>query len=259
MTKKAYCLLREDPHYRAHAFRQGLANAGYQVRNAWPSSAQPDDLLVIWNRYEDYDRIATHFERCGGKVLVAENGYLGNDFSGDKWFALAVGGHGGSGSWPSGGAERWDSFGVELKPWQSGGDEILILPQRGIGQIGVTMPLGWGDKTRNELRFKTARNVRIREHPGKKNSGPTLEEDLSKAWACVTWGSGAALKALMHGVPVFYAYEKWIGASAALPLSDDLENRFTGDRLPMFRKLAWAMWNCSEIISGEPFRLCAEI
>lgn len=257
--KKAYCLLRDGPHYRAEAFRKGLVAAGYMVCSSWPSHANHGDILVIWNRYEDYDRIASLFERRGGKVLVAENGHLGNDFNGGHWFSLAQGGHSGSGWWPNGGPDRWDDLGVELKPWQSGGNEILVLPQRGIGQRGVTMPLGWGDKTRNELQTKTNRFVRIREHPGTKTGGSSLEEDLSKAWACVTWSSGAALKALMLGVPVFYGYPNWIGKGAANPLGFDLEDRFVGDRLPMFRRLAWAMWELSEIKTGEPFRLCAEI
>ena len=86
-----------------------------------------------------------------------------------------------------------------------------------------------------------------------------LEDDLRDAWACITWGSGAALKALTLGIPVFHGMPNWIGAGAALPMHADLEHPARGDRLPAFRRLAWAMWNLQEIESGEPFRrlLCA--
>jgi hypothetical protein len=69
----------------------------------------------------------------------------------------------------------------------------------------------------------------------------------------VTWGSGAALKALAMGVPVFHTFPQWIGAGAANPLGSDLEKPFRGDRLPMFRRLAWAMWPLHELESGAAF------
>lgn len=81
-----------------------------------------------------------------------------------------------------------------------------------------------------------------------------LQDDLANAWAVATWGSGAALKALLMGVPVFHAFPQWIGKAAARPFRCPIEEPFLDDRLPMFRRLAWAIWSADEIARGEPFR-----
>jgi hypothetical protein len=73
----------------------------------------------------------------------------------------------------------------------------------------------------------------------------------------VTWGSGAAIKAICAGVPVFTDWPKWIGAPAALPLSGaDIEEPLCDDaaRERMLDKLAWAQHAVAEITSGEPLR-----
>jgi hypothetical protein len=70
----------------------------------------------------------------------------------------------------------------------------------------------------------------------------------------VTWGSGAAIKAIAAGIPVFHELKCWIGAEAAQFGIEDLEHPFLGDRHLMFHRLSWAMWTSEELESGEPFR-----
>lgn len=207
-----------------------------------------DDVLVIWNRYGHYDALAKRFQR----VIVSENGYLGRDWLGQHWYSLALGHHNGAGVWPDDGPQRWESWGVELAPWRAAGREIVALATRGIGPDGVREPPGWLPRTIADVSKRTGLPVRIRRHPGERSCVP-LDDDLRKAAACLTWGSGAALKALALGVPVIYGFPKWIGASAATPVGSDLANLFMGDRVPMFSRLAWAMWNTDEIASGEAF------
>lgn len=246
------CLIRTAVHYRHEAFHAGLRALG-----ATESGPGDCDLLVIWNRYGDFARKAEEVERRGGTVLVAENGYLGNDFAGDRWYAISRGQHNGAGWWPDGGPERWDALGVELAPWRTEGRDVIVLPQRGIGPLTVAMPARWPQEVMRVLPGLTKRPVRIRNHPGTRTDGPTLEEDLRGAWAAVTWGSGAALKALAMGVPVFHEFADWIGAPAARPLRELKHGPRCDDaaRLGMFRRLAWAQWTIKEIASGEAFRL----
>jgi hypothetical protein len=57
----------------------------------------------------------------------------------------------------------------------------------------------------------------------------------------------------MFGVPVYYELPGWIGAGAALPLSEferppRMDN---GARLETFRRLAWTMWQIDEIDNGS--------
>lgn len=251
---RAYNLIRALPHYRHDAFAAGLKACGYDVMQYWPERGAPGDVLVIWNRYYEYAELAKRFEKFGGLVLVAENGYLGVEWNGHRWYALSAHQHNGAGVWPRGDASRWERYGVELAPWRKPGREIVVLPQRGIGPEGVAMPAKWDTETCVRLGARTRRPVRVRPHPGQNRPDVSLEQDLSNAWAAVTWGSGAAIKALAMGVPVFHGFDRWIGAKAAKPLETSLDEPFLGDRLPMFHDLMWAMWTGEELATGEPFR-----
>lgn len=250
----AVCVIRPLPEFRVGSFVAGLKRCGYSVASEPARDPKPDELLVVWNRSSVNGKFAQRYEQAGATVLVAENGYLGREWRDGYWYAIARSHHNGGGAWPDLGPARWDGWGLELAPWRSGGREIVVLAQRGIGEDGYRQPRGWHDEIARTLASRTSRPVRIRPHPGRLPEPISLADDLRSAWACVTWGSAAALKALMLGVPVFYGCPTWIGRTAARPVSDDLEAPFLGDRLPMFRRLAWAMYNTEEIATGEPFR-----
>lgn len=240
--KNAYLAIRDGPHYRRDVFAEGLRRAGYKVHGR-AEVCGDGDLIVMWNRYGSNHQIATVSEQRGATVLVAENGYLGNLIGGQITYAMSRSFHNGAGWWPDGGPERWASYGIELQPWKPEG-ETVILPQRGIGCPGVAMPLNWPS---NHERYG-----RMRKHPGNAKGARTLEQDLAKAGSVITWGSGAAMFALVYGVPVFYCFPKWIGAEAATPFSE-FPKRKTDDaaRLRMFERMAWAQWSLDEIGSGE--------
>lgn len=250
---RAACLLKREPHYRHAAFEAGLVACGFDVGPV-PRRWEPGDLLVIWNRQRGHHFTATDAEQHGATVIVTENGYIGADDEGRHLFALAVGHHNGAGRWPVGGPERWAALDVTLKPWREDGDHVLVLPQRGIGAPDVAMPKIWPFDVYDRLTRMTGRPVRVRQHPGMRVDGPSLDEDLRGAWCAVTWGSSAALKALAAGVPVFHEMRQWIGAPAARLLCDGVEDVALPDRLPMFQRLAWAQASAAEIATGEPFR-----
>lgn len=246
---RALCLIRRALHYRRDCFEAGLAAVGFelvdQIRK--PEAA---DLLVIWNRYSSFNEEADRFERHGARVLVAENCPFGNELrDGSMSLALrhvALTG----GSWPAGGPERWDSWGVELQPFRAGGEETVILAQRGIGHPDVASPVGWADMARRAV------GGRIRLHPATAGYVVPLAGDLERASSVVTWSSAAALQALVLGVPAWHAHPKFVGAGAARPLAEfgGEPKRDEAARLAMFRDLAWAIWRLEEIRTGEPFR-----
>lgn len=243
---KAVNLLRKDLHYRRDAFDEGLKKAGYLLVNEL-HSPKPGDALLIWNRYDYGHELAKRYEQVGATVYVAENGYLGKDWAGGTYFALALSHHNGAGRWLAGPALRWDGYDVKLQPWRQPGGETVILPQRGIGEPGVRMEPYWLQEM--QRRFPKAR---VRPHPGVNKTVKPLEDDLQNASQVVTWGSGAALKALILGIPVVYGLRSWIGALASTHLSESAV-AVPGDRLAMFRRLAWAQWTLEEIASGYPF------
>ena len=191
------------------------------------------DILVTWNRVGIGHQSAKVFESLNLPVLVTENAAWGNGFAGDKWYSLARNRHNTSGMFPVGGNDRWERLGVDLDPWRSGG-ETVILPQRGIGSPPTAMPIRWSDRVKHL--------GRIRRHPGTRPA-IALEQDLANCSHVVTWGSGAAIKALMMGIKVTSHMPNWIG---------EQDNTDSG-RLAMFRRMAWAQWRLSELESGEAF------
>lgn len=244
--------LRETPHYRRESFRQGLRRLGYEVGAPPKSNPRPDDVLLVWNRNGPNDVHAARYQAAGARVIVAENGYIGADANGHQLYALALWHHLGAGEWKEEPKDRWSRLNIDLHPWRAHGDEIVVLPQRGIGPKGVAMPRDWTADVVSRLKRFTKRPVRVRQHPGKSRTDPLV--DLRSAWAAVTWASGAGIKSIVYGVPVFHEMPEWIGKPAARSSVSELENPFLGDRLPMLRRLAWAQWTVDEIAQGEPFR-----
>jgi hypothetical protein len=197
------------------------------------NSPAPGDLLVTWNRIGAADHTANIFHAAGCPVIVAENASWGNEFAGDRWYHLALHYHNNEGCFPIGDDARWDSLGVALAPWRTEG-ETVILMQRGIGPPCTAQPAGWHPGV----------SGRVRGHPGQRTDRVPLEVDLAHAGRVITWGSGAAIKALIWGIPVESHFPAWIGRQ---------DNTDAG-RLAMFRRLAWAQWRHAEIARGDPFR-----
>lgn len=232
---KAWLNLRYTVPDRLKAFVSGIERLGYKAEIGLPDRIGPKDLFCTWNRIGSANTVAQRFQDMCLPVIVAENAAWGNDFLGRRWYSLAKYHHNTADRFPVGGHERWDSLGVELAPFRQSG-ETVILPQRGIGSPPTRMPSGWPQDALRRY------GGRIRQHPGTKPCRP-LEQDLASAGHVITWGSGAAVKALMWGVPVVSEMPNWIGACENIEES----------RLAMFRRLAWAQWQLSEIESGEAF------
>lgn len=261
---RAFSLIRSQPWYRREAFAAGLKAAGHEVQHREPDRYDRDTLLVIWNRYGQTHELAKHVEAGGGRVLVAENGYLGAGGSAPKfdvhpggprphhYYSLSEGWHNGRGAWRAGGAERFAALGVELKPWRTSGGHILVCPNRSFGVPPQVMPEGWAEACAARLRKQTDRPVRVRNHPGNDQPQRPLALDLEGAWAVFIWSSGAGVHALAEGVPTFCEAPYWILKNAAA--SGSVEQAIITEREPAFQRMAWAQWTLREIETGEPFR-----
>ncbi len=237
MSKRAWLALRHTTDKRYQLFSQGLARHGYKTVDGLPGRWRDGDILVTWNRLAVANKIASKFEKQGLSVLVAENASFGNAFAGRRWFHIARWRHNTAGMFTCyDTAERWDSLGVELPSFRGSGGETVILPQRGIGAPPTAMPRGW------QLKAHKKYGGRIRSHPGKRKVLP-LDKDLAEASRVITWGSGAAIQALLMGVPVLSEMPEWIG---------EQDNTESG-RLAMFRRLVWAQWTHDEIADGYAF------
>lgn len=260
---RAFCMIRDYPVYRRDAFMAGLKAAGYDARTGGPMEVRPGDVLVGWNRYGSTHDIATRFERAGGVYLCAENGFIGprgvspHEMNPREIYALARSGHNGSGTWNAGGPERWDALGVDLKPWRTDGEHVLVCPNRSFGRPGYIMPIDWAEDVKKRLERLTKRPVRIRPHPGNGAHKTPLADDLKGAWAIVIWSSSAGVQALIAGVPVICEAPAWIGMPADELGGIACVEMATGsdfNRLTALHALAWGQWHYEEIASGEPFR-----
>lgn len=233
----AWLNLRHSVPERTAATIAGLKHHGYAVKQAEDLRKVPGprDVLVTWNRIREGHLLAKDFEREGCQVLVMENSSWGNDFAGKRWYTLGLDYHNLSGRFRVGGPERWDALGVRLWPWRTEG-ETVVLPSRGIGPPTVAMPYDWHRSAIKRY------GGRVRLHPGR---GPedSLRSDLARAGRVITWGSGAAIKAVMWGIPCVSELPQWIG---------EQDNTDSG-RLAMLRRLAWAQWTLGEIEDGTAF------
>lgn len=252
---RALLLIRDAPHYRSDAFRSGLSACGFDVRREL-GDPRPGDVLVCWNRYGTAELLGERFEKAGARVLVCENGYLGTDDDGRQLYAIAEGQHNGAGRWAAGSWDRFASLRVAVKDWRADGGHVLVTGQRGIGSREMASPPGWAEDVARRLRAHTKREIRIRRHPEERPLRPSvpLEQDLERCWAVVTWASGAAVKAIVAGVPVFFEAPHWILSGAAKRDIREIEQPWMFNRAPHLERLAWAQWRVDEIASGLPFR-----
>jgi len=243
---RAYSLIRPQPCYRAEAFLAGLRAAGYDARQGqpdWPGHA--GDVLVIWNRYEETHTIATRFERDGGRVIVAENAYLGLNRDNRQRYAMALDAHNGRGQWAPQGPERWRQLCIEehlqLAPMTEREGYTLIAPNRSFGMPGGVMPHTWAEQVDRELKAKGER-TRIRYHPGNCKSDVPLDRDLACARRVIIWSSSVGVEALLAGIPVECRAPWWI-----------CKGWESIGRERALERLAWAQWSVAEIEKGEPF------
>lgn len=218
---------------RLRAFVSGIERLGYKAEIGLPDRIGERDCFITWNRINAGNTIAQRFQDRCLPVIVAENAAWGNDFLGRRWYSLALYYHNTSGCAPI--SDRWDRLDFYPEYYRDG-EEVVILPQRGIGSPPTRMPSGWANSAAQRY------GGRIRPHPGIKACIP-LVNDLRKAKAVVTWGSGAAIKAAIWGIPVFSEMPNWIGQHQPNEAS----------RAEMLSRVADCQWELYEIESGEAF------
>ena len=253
---KAYCLLRTQPFYRHDSFVTGLRAYGFEVVCGQPTSVGPSDIMLIWNRYGENEVLADKFEAAGGTVIVAENGYLNPGGGTPKFdvyegvqsndhYAVAIGGHNGSGYWPNGGEERFQSLGVHLHPWQDEG-HILVCPGRDFGSRKLQPPSNWAREVVPLLKREFPKSeIRVRHHPGNGRPGRELHEDLKDCKLCVIWASSSGVHALVAGTRVRCLSPYWVCKT-----NDWWDNE---TRASALSRMAWAQWSVDEIADGLPF------
>ena len=174
------------------------------------------------------------------------------------------------------GEENWNNikrdYNMDLKPWRTQGNHILITLQRPLGwsMRGFNL-MKWLENTFREIRKYSARPIVIRWHPGDWKSYPVYEallkqynatispkerhitEDLVNCWALVCHNSTPSSVACIEGIPAFITDDPGYcqaGEVANLDFSK-LENPWMPDRELWIRKLAQCHWSFEDTKSGR--------
>lgn len=177
-------------------------------------------------------------------------------------------------------SQRWKKvsrdLGIELKPWRTNGNHILICLQRNGGwSMGNIDVQEWAISTINEIRKHSDRPIVIRAHPGDKaareyldprnpkckikfsksvrlSNNINLVDDLKDCWAAVNYNSSPVVGAAIEGVPIFVCDpSKSQCAEIANTDLSKIENPSIPDRQQWVERLSMFHWNFDELRSGE--------
>lgn len=228
------------------ALAEGAARLG-TVHMSTPSRFEPDDVAIIWAPFRGTFRseIFSQIRAAGGRAIIVENGWL-SPIGGQKYYQVALDGWNGTGWFPEGKGNRWDSWNVELRDWRRDGETILVVQQRpmGVNLDPRAMPPGWAQSVKPITRRRVVRRTHLSTIP--------LDQQIDEAFATLTWTSTVAIKSLIRGVAAFYCGPH-INCGELMKPGLDVDHPVYPDREPVFRRYAWMQWTEAEIRSGEPF------
>ena len=231
------------------ALAEGMRKCGTEARltNSGPALAD-DDFIVTWG-----DKQPT---QCNGAAhLILECGYINGtdrDYKANRlrFISTSWNKRGGLSDWnwhPEPSAERWNSLGIELMPWKSDGEYVLLLEQC-VGDRAAPDV----EKFRKLITSECARRkwpLVVRPHPISRRNQSTLAEDLAGASLAITWCSTASVEAVIAGVPTYTLGPGSITAPVtAHSLSDP---PYMGDRTTWAHRLAHRQWTLDEMRDGS--------
>ena len=176
--------------------------------------------------------------------------------------------------------KKWDRFStwhnVELKPWRSNGEHILILAQRPKGFNMFTNQDDWLDNTIIKIRQRSQRHIMIRMHPGDGTRFKQIEklqkryakefkyglmsisehadirDALANCWCSVGYASTPNVVSAIEGVPVYVEEpEKSWARDVCFNDLSLIENPPMPSRDHWVHKIAAIHWSNDEVRSGE--------
>jgi hypothetical protein len=202
-----------------------------------------------------------HLLRAKKPLVVLERGFVKRD----EYYGVALNGLNGLGYFgPKGNpSDRWDALGVEIKPWKSGGDYILVCGQvPWDASVQHTDHVQWCQDTVATIQSRTDIPVRFRPHPetadfdyGLEPSAASFDEDVANAHAIVSFSSTSAALAVLEGVPIFTMDRgsiAWDVGNHVLA-KELLEHPHKPEREPWAHDLAYSQWTVAEMEAGLPW------
>jgi hypothetical protein len=172
---------------------------------------------------------------------------------------------------------RASLLGLELKPWRTAGEYILIAGQHDKSLQWQDMPRmsNWFLSTYDEIRKHTSRPILFRAHP--RCNLPEIERGLkhvyrqqprqlpstyddydlgfNNVWATISYSSNPGIHSIINGVPAFVS-----PSSLAYPVANDIdfihdiEDPHMGARQAWLNDYAWTEFTIEEISQGLPLK-----
>ena len=162
---------------------------------------------------------------------------------------------------------------LNLKPWRTSGNHILLCLQRngGWSMRGLDV-IQWMNLTIASIRKYSNRPIIVRAHPGDKkiksilkinhknvslSTKENLVDDLRGAWATVVYNSSPSVASIIEGVPAFLT-DNIPQHSQSFDVANtnisSIENPIMPDRQAWIERLAMCHWNFDELKSGEAWQ-----
>lgn len=172
--------------------------------------------------------------------------------------------------------ENWNNmrrdYNMDLAPWRTQGNHILITLQRPLGwsMRGYNLET-WLEETVSKIRANTDRPIVMRWHPGNWKEYPRyagmlqkynvtispqekhITEDLKNCWALVCHNSTPSAVATIEGIPAFITDHPSYSQAGDMANTDFslIENPNMPDREVWIRKLAQCHWSFEDLRSGR--------
>jgi len=258
------------------AFIESLKNTGEEIQL---NEDKNSDVAVIWSvlwqgRMLGYQKIWNDCTSQNKPVIVLEVGGIKRN----ETFKVGINGVNREADFANQlvDSERWKKFNIELKPWKSTGDTIIICGQHHKSHQWRNNPSMnlWFEQQINEIRKYTNRPILVRPHPRNpvgldikkwKNvsykppqrdyntiDDTDFKETLKHTWAVINYSSNPAMMAVFNGIPVFVSEQSLCYDVGNISLNK-INNPIMPDRNNWVNKLAYTEWITKEIKQGLPW------
>ena len=183
--------------------------------------------------------------------------------------------------------DRWHRIqaeqNIEIKPWRTTGDYVLLILQRP-GDSSLRNLLAkhktyenFVTYTINQIKKYTDRPIRVRMHPlrqeqqleilqkfdveistnthgaGLLEGGDGLYEDFKNAYAVVGFNSNALTESVCEGIPTFSMCASSMAWECSNKNLKNLESPMYFDRTQWLNNLGYCQWTGNEIVKGLPW------
>ena len=244
-----------------------------RVRSVTEYRRPEADVALFYGLWPPLKQLRQDYAAAGRKAVLIDLGYWGRIEGGKLagFHRFSVNGLHATAYFQrvKHGPERFQRFGVELKPFSHRGEHILLcgMSEKAAWVYGLA-PEQWERQAVEKLRLhmRVQRPIHYRPKQSWKHathipgttwapSDAPIQRALENCWAVVTHHGNSALDALGHGVPVFTtAGLASVLASADVAAIDAPRYPSEEQRNQLLYDAAWTQWKMSEIAAGEAWQ-----